>query len=212
MFYSGADRNSGSLNIASIRIIEHRVNLEGIIGALTALDNILSNNVSRDYSVAATSKIGGVLRRLFEAKLFGAKLTCNPYVAETFKCFVHHKTKIQIETHQIYEHVEDQEILNGLFYDICGMDHTNEVSVSDLNIYKDRNLPKRILFDIFHNVQVLEIVITNTDFWTKAEKIYPISWFTLLNLIKDTLLNEVNIFVEKNPKVDLKKYTPGPYG
>ena len=185
------------MNITSIRIIKIRLNLEIGIGAMTALDDIISQNISESNQVSGDSDYGAIINHLFNQTLNEAgtesQRSGHPYLYDTFKCFRLHKTEISIRIHDMYHYVKDNKLLKVLFDDIVEEEPRKEHDNFD-DVQGKQNLMKRDVFKIFENVHTLYIQATKAI----GKYVYPFSMLSFLDVIQDTMLKKIEIRVEWN--------------
>ena len=161
------------MNVESIRIIENNLNLEKVIRAITALDNIISNKINGWFKISSDSGYVDLLSVLFVHILSGKKKKkLNEYVFDTFQCFVKNKRKINIDIHNLTYYVKDEGLLNLIFDE----DLMNEEILT--------NLIRPQIFKIFDNVQQITI----------SSYYYGFSLFGFLSLIKNTKINKATIY------------------
>ena len=107
------------LNIKSIRLIETRMNLESHIGAITALDCIISRNLYRDNAISEHSNYGTIIKNLFDnndsSQSTASNIRFSPYIYQSFNCFIAHKEKIRICLMNVARYVKDRQLLQLLF-------------------------------------------------------------------------------------------------
>ena len=191
------------LIIISIIIIQSRSNLKGHIGAITSLDAIISDQLRRKYVISKRSGYDKIFAHLFDYCLGQEmEMKFNEYLYRTFKCFVNHKDKIDIDMHCIDEYIEDKKVQNLLFYDIIsfGMRYDNK----DISKWMDannntQNLLKPIFFDVFKNVKEVKIKVD----YLGTGSVYPFSLLSLLSIIQNTEVNKVLIYTEPRPDLTI---------
>ena len=119
-----------TLNIVSIRIMETSSNLEKLIGAITAFDNIISDKIGEDESSITFEK-----KRISGSKKYGDTLSAllnyfvnnkieqkfNKYIYNTFQCFTNNKKTIEINLHNCDSAVKDKQLLNVIFHRLDGI-------------------------------------------------------------------------------------------
>ena len=102
-------------------------------------------------------------------------LKINPYILNTFKCFVNHKQEIRIDIGLLDKYCFNKELLGLLFSKI----------VSDTNTkYEDQNLIKKQVLKVFGNVTSLYIQSYS----------YSFSLLAFLSIIDGTNINKVEIY------------------
>ena len=170
--------NDHAINVSSIRIIEHNLNLESAIGAITALDNIISNKIyGRIHTISSASGYGSKLSVLFDSALRGTKgKKLNQYVFDTFLCFAKNKTKIDINIDKLASYVQDKALVNLVFHEV----DKNDDETKEENL---KNLIRPQMFQIFDNVQ--EIAIDTGGY-------YKFSASRFLSLIENTKINKAS--------------------
>ena len=109
------------LNIVSIRMIKNKMNLETYIGAITALDCIISGNLFKDNTIYEHSKYRNIIKSLFLYKSDPELSSDNtmefdPYIYQTFNSFICHKEQIVFEIENIRKYLKDKRLLQLLFY------------------------------------------------------------------------------------------------
>ena len=181
--FLGSDR---VLNITSIRIIQTNINLKTYIGAITALDSIISGNLSYSNPVSEDSKHCRIIKNLFnhasDAQLSSLdKIKILPYIMETFKTLIQHKEKIDVNIPNVHLYMKEKNLLELLFDDLVrdGKEDIGSWIQSDAKT----NLLKPAVFQIFHNVKELHI----------DARYYPFSLSEFLSRIQDTSIDEVSI-------------------
>ena len=168
------------MNVTSIRIVEHNLSLEKVIQAVTALDNIVSNNITwPEHMIPDSSAYGSRLGVLFRYVLYGKKeKQWNQYVFDTFHCFAKSKTRLNISLWRLSMYVKDQVLLNLLFHKF-GRNYKGVMDEQNLT-----NLIKPEFFKIFDNVESIILHCYNG---------YGFSLFGFLSLIAKTKINEATI-------------------
>ena len=173
LFY-GNDKHP--INITSIRMIESSLNFEYLVGAMTALDNCISNQIRNE--VSASHKYGEKLSVLFNYIINGKlEKKWNKYVYDTFHCFTRNKQIIHISVGALKLLVKDKDLLNLICYKL---DDNNFEIIDEENL---TNLIRPHLFKIFENVQ--EIYVETFD--------YGLYLFGLLSIIKNTKIKKATI-------------------
>ena len=191
-----------AMNVESIRIISNNLNLEKVIGAITALDNIISKKINAANVIPSDSGYVDLLSVLFVYIVSGKKeKKWNEYIFDTFHSFVQNKIQINIDIRKLAYNVKDEGLLNLIFYNL---DIDNKDFENSSNLI---NLIRPQIFKIFDNVQQITI---------RTEE-YGFSLFGFLSLIENTKINKARIsgdwikkeFVDKvsstNFKLEFKK-------
>ena len=177
----GEGEYAGSLHIKSIRLMETSQNFEKVISAMTALDILIS-----DVLLPSTYKHGKIISSLFN-HILNDELDqkFNPYIIETFKLFAANKQKIYIDLCELdrYNKQDDGTLVNLIVNELKAFGYFDEYSECEMNM-GNINILKPQLFDIFKNVNYLEI---HTDIY----KGYLFSLTEFLSVIEDTTVNEV---------------------
>lgn len=176
------------LQIQSIRIISNYTNLEKQINAITALDNILSNNVRSDNSIQNGNNYGSIISELMNAKR--TTPIFHPYLYKTFAAFIAHKKEIKIRLFWIDRCVFDTTLENLLFYSIKEKEASHDISdwVSDTNT---DNMMRPQVFQMFTDVREVYINLLSGI----GTRCYPLSLFSLLTVIEGTSVNKVTIYI-----------------
>lgn len=201
LFYGYRDEG---LNIISIRIIENHLNLKTTISAITALDNILTNNVDDHHKISGDQSYGRIISHLFDYALTdnpsNQQFPMHPYIYDTFKCFANHKTKIDIQLHNINNYVEDRKLLDLLFHSLVKEEVTSNNEY--VEVRNRQNLLKGYLLKIFKNVEEINITASSSvpDY---GKFVYPFSILLLLNVIDDTKINKFKINVDRNTDLNV---------
>ena len=142
-----------------------------MVTPITILDNIITNNVTSSNTISDNSADVEILSLLFSSK---ENLKINPYILNTFKCFVNHKQEIRIDIRLLDKYCFNKELLGLLFSKI----------VSDTNTkYEDQNLIKKQVLKVFGNVTSLYIEC----------HCYSFSLLAFLSIIDGTNINKVEI-------------------
>ena len=165
------------INISSIRILETNQNYQSLIQTICCFDNIISGKITANNRISSSFGYGKLLSDLFDYILHGKKTKkWNQYVFETFNCFVKNKTKIKIYIDRVLECVEDEALLNLMFYRSQKNDNTRSNGC----------LIKQEIFEMCTNVE--QIIIFSDD--------YPFSlvaYNSFLSIIGKTKLNKVTV-------------------
>ena len=190
------------LQITSVRIIEERLNFTDAIEAMTVLDQIISGSIGS--TVVADHNYGLIIRHFFDYILCDNPLQeefpMHPYVYNTFKCFASHKTEIRFLMDFIDKYVEDQKLLDSLFYDIVKAEEAEkegkqfDIDQNDGIVDRYQNLIKSEVLEIFPNLRHITIVATSMN----GKSIYPLDESTLLEIVDDTNVNGIRISAREN--------------
>ena len=171
------------INVTSIRIIEDNLNLEEVIGAISALDDIISNKIDSETEDKISSSCGFGLKLsvLFDYILYGRKeKNWNQYIFDTFHCFAKSKIKIDIKLQGLKFYVQDRDLLNLIFY---------KLAFKNKEIMHEENVTNSIrpeIFKVFDNAK--EITIR-----TGSGGGYGFSLFGFVSLITKTKINKATI-------------------
>ena len=168
------------LNISSIILQSTSSNLESLIGPLTILDNILSENVNIDNIIFDNSKAVSVLSYLFSSILSGKEYVGNKYIWNTFNTFIMSKKDIFVRIAKLDKYCLNKNLLALIFSDLIKNDDDDNRAMI---INKNQNLVKPEILKIFKNVTYLRIHC----------KKYPLSLESLLSLINGTQIKTVVI-------------------
>lgn len=205
LFYDGGGYRSKVLDITSIRIIEENLNLEDSISAITALDNIISNNVFPNNRIPDGSNYGIIINQLLsqmmnkEASNQESTLNIHPYLYTTFKCFIAYKKEISIHIDRINDYVKDKKLLNILFDDIV-KEKTELRDKEFAEVHSDQNLIRPAVFSVFKNLEIVNIITASN----LGYSIYPFSLLSFLDIIEQTKVNKISI--RSNYNYDEKFY------
>ena len=163
------------------------------IAAITAFDCILSGNLYKDTAVPERSQFGIILKALFghilQEEESSSFIENNPYLCQTMKCFIRNKERMEINFHQIYEHVNDKILIEVLFYYFIHDELDDSTWFRrDLQDSK-KNVIKPELFQIFRYVK--EVYISGTT-------AHAFSLVTFLSTIANTSINKVEIEIHRS--------------
>ena len=105
------------LCIGSVLIISRSLNLEKQIKAITALDNIISDNINDRNGISKSDEYASILSELIcvisDSK---SKMKFNPYLYKTFRSFTTHKKVIQISLSYVHQYILNQELKDLFFH------------------------------------------------------------------------------------------------
>ena len=192
----GTPNKNFSVSIISVIIQSTSSNLEYLIGSLTMLDNILSNNVNIVNPISKNSQGVSLLKDLFSSCISGKKFAGNNYIWNTFQAFIMNKKKVDIHVSDLDRYCHNKGLLGLTLRNIVKMEEEEkEEKEYLLDKYKNKNLLKPQIISIFNNVTYLEI-------WCSD---YPLSMESLLSLINGTQIKKVEIFDTWNTWLPLLK-------
>ena len=182
-----------AINVTSIRMIENNLNLETVIGEITALDNLISGKRPQ-----TRYKYDSKLRALFDYILHGKrKSKWNQYIFDTFRCFVRSKTKIEINISRVTPFIENEVELALLNLIFNKLNNKNDELMDDGNV---TNLTRPEIFQIFENVGEITLRTAHDykSFGMSCAAIteYGFSLFGFLSIIKDTRIKKATIYGE----------------
>ena len=169
------------LNISTIILQSSCSNLQSFIKPLTMLDNILTSNVNSDNEVLANDKDVKILQDLFDSCTSRKQYVGNQYIWNTFNTFINHKRKIEISIERLKDHCKNEGLLRLILSDIEQEERYQEYSPDK---YENKNLLKPQILAMFKNVTHLVIRCNR----------YPLSLESLLSLIDNTQIRQVNVF------------------
>lgn len=192
------------INITSIRIIRTNLNLVNQIGAITALDAILSGHMT---VVPSDKGYGMIIKELFDYNYDTRSSNAGEnkfpqYVYDTFKSLIDHKEKAMISIHSL-ERILDKSLLSLLAHDIVKVedesddelddpmgiqDYATNVVIKDFGIdwidsSDTKNLIKPRLFEVFTNLKEVSIHAYE----------YPFSLSGFLSNLQNTSIAKVRI-------------------
>lgn len=181
LFFGYQNGSGDPLHIKSIRKVKSNMNLEEPIGAITALDSLLTADTTANSLKGMDNKKASIIKELIEYKLIsGKKQIFDKYVYDTFECFINHKETISFIPYYFYEeNMKDEKLLDLLIYEYKDTKRlTNVISWDDVD--DRRNLMKPEIFQVFTNLKTINVSIE-----------YPVSLLALLSMIKDTSVENV---------------------
>ena len=125
----------------------------------------------------------------------------DPYLYDTFRCFVNHTTSIDFDLDTLNEHCENKKLLALLFGEFV----KEEVKENNKFIkeYNQQNMIKPKALQIFSRLRYIHFCATNTDYDFGAKYIYPFSIMAVLDLIQTTGLDRIKITFWKNKEFDI---------
>ena len=142
-------------------------------------------------------KYGVIIGELFNYVLNGNSMALqkeslmNPYIYDTFRCFVEHKTRIEIHLGDTHANTEDKALIDLLFYELKadGVDYSNNHE-SDSGNSEYRNLLRPRVFQVFPNIEQIYIIVSGRS---STGLVYPFSLLLFLDMIKDTLVKQIRL-------------------
>lgn len=181
LFFGDNSFNKDPLNIISIGIIAQRSNLKTQVAALTVLDGIISDSLYGN-KIKKGSQYGGIIKALFESN-GGKQKKLNPYIYDTFQCFIDHKEKMEINMMTLDEYIKDKQLLDLIANDLMEIKDKSDISlwISE----RKENLIKSRLFEIFENVNEIRIDVGLNR--------YPFSLLSFLSNIENSSIKKVTI-------------------
>ena len=201
LFFGDPDKID-PLVIASIRMVEDQINLESYVAAITALDNVLSNNLFNDNEITKDSKQGIIIKHLIKHHVnlqsTTSKRQLPSYVYQTFESFVNHKRKIDIDINNANTYIEDEELSEELFDNLAKGWRRDHSVTAWVDAKSDKNLIKSSVLRMFINVK--DVIITGT--YRNA-----FSLIGFLSRIQNTSIKNVTIHVEPEVCSFLKSST-----
>ena len=188
------------MQINSIRIIQDCLNLQSQIKAITALDNIISDDVDENCEIEEGQKYGSILSELMSPS---KPYIFHPYLYETFQCFARHKKEIRINLYNIDKHVLDKQLKELLFSSLvwANADYLGHRSIKGW-IYDDTNQENLIrpkIFGVFQHVEHLYMNVLS-DF-----KQYPFSLARFLRIIRITDISKITLDMGQNLARDISR-------
>ena len=181
LFFGDNRFNNDPLNIISIRIIKHRSNLKNQVAAITVLDGIISDSLYAN-KIEEDSDYATIIKALFEDD---DRRKLDPYIYDTFQCFIDHKEKMEINMMTLDTYIKDKKLLQLITNDLLEVKNKLDISLWINNNDNKDNLIKRRLFEIFHNVKEIRIDVGLNR--------YPFSLLSLLSNIQNTSIQKVTI-------------------
>ena len=186
--------------ISSIRLQSTSSNLVKVVKAITTLDRVISNNLvdsnDLDDRITDNPEHVSILSDLFSNYLNNKNnktIISNKtakYIHDTFECFVNHKDRITMEIGHMDLECENKALLDLLFYPFVEEKRDDYNHDNDSEKYKNKNIPKKIMFDIFDNVTHLDI----SCMAIKDRYQFPLSLLSLLSVINGTHVNTIQIY------------------
>ena len=173
------------------------MNLEQYIGAITAFDSIISDNIDGSNEIPSESSSGSILSDLFKyytgSKLEEYKRTFPKYIYQTFNTFRKHKQKIKIDMDFINDYLHDKILLNLLFDNVVRDEDGSWIEVDN-----KQNVLKSDVLELLQNVNRIEIDYA----WN-----YPFSLLQFLSNIENTSVTKVSIWIGSKGVFELKSST-----
>ena len=172
------------INISSIRILESRLNLEKMIGAMTVLDNCISDNIhwANTIDQYESNKHSAKLKALFNYVLNNKlEKIYNQYIYNTFDCFRRNKKELIIDLWDLGVHCKDQELSSLILCQLNEKHKKQQIADDEISYCLHSRL-----FYIFPNV--VKVVIERSHKYFNR-----LSLFGLISVIQNTNVREVRI-------------------
>lgn len=181
------------LNVTTIIIQSTSSNLQSLIGPLTTLDNILSNDVRHNNIIRNNKKDASVLKHLFSVILSKKEYIGNKYILDTFNTFIMNKKRITISISKLHKFCKNEELSKLMFGNFSRKAHRE--FYPECIEEENQNLLNPDILKIFKNVTHLKINCEG----------HPFSFEYLLSLIKETKIKKIEIYAGTSHRWDKLK-------
>ena len=172
--------------IESIRLIEHALDLQKVISAITALDISISER-RPPPSYKHCKSLSLLFNYILNGKL---DKNINRYVYNTFNHFRRNKQKILIDLDMLDQYKKTQsdgKFLNLLLHKFQSFHSSEEYKLNMNNI----NILRPQFFEIFPNIEVIEIYASDMH----GFRTYIFSLSELLSIIQGTAVDRVTVHI-----------------